>query len=58
MCTCTNPATCHRNVVADEALRREPGLRVVHLPVRHLAYLAPGADKDQVAAFVRALRRE
>jgi uncharacterized protein (DUF488 family) len=32
-CVCPQPEGCHRAVLVEEALRREPGLRVVHLPV-------------------------
>ncbi len=31
MCACRRPQGCHRTHVADEAVRRRPGLRVVHL---------------------------
>jgi len=33
MCVCADVAKCHRQVLAEEAVRRLPGLRVVHLPV-------------------------
>jgi uncharacterized protein (DUF488 family) len=31
MCVCADVAECHRQVLADEAARRLPGLRVVNL---------------------------
>ena len=31
MCVCPQPEGCHREALVAEALRREPGLRVVHL---------------------------
>lgn len=34
MCACPTPEGCHRAVVADEAARRRPGLRIVHLKRR------------------------
>jgi len=45
LCVCANAAGCHRSVLAEEAVRREPGLRVVHLPVRPLVgFLPPQPD--------------
>ena len=55
MCVCANVAECHRRVLAEEAVRREPGLRVIHLAVRRVAFLAPDASDDQIEAFVDAL---
>ena len=31
LCVCPNPIGCHRSTLAEEAIRRMPGLRVVHL---------------------------
>jgi uncharacterized protein (DUF488 family) len=31
MCACREPGGCHRQTLAEEATRREPGLRVAHL---------------------------
>jgi hypothetical protein len=31
LCVCAKPESCHRLVLAEEALRRLPGLRVRHL---------------------------
>lgn len=31
MCVCPNPIACHRRTLAEEAIRRMPGLPVVHL---------------------------
>lgn len=34
LCVCAEPEGCHRQVLAEEALRRLPGLKVVHLRSR------------------------
>jgi uncharacterized protein (DUF488 family) len=31
MCACPRPEGCHRSMLAEEAVRREPGLHVVHV---------------------------
>lgn len=45
MCACSHPNSCHRLTVSDEAERRFPGVRVVHLP-------AVGRGKPDVPASV------
>jgi len=45
LCACAWPDACHRLTVSDEAERRFPGLRVVHLP-------AVGRGKPDVPASV------
>jgi len=45
LCACTWPDACHRLMVSDEAERRFPGVRVVHLP-------AVGRGKPDVPASV------
>jgi hypothetical protein len=45
LCACAWPNACHRLMIADEAERRFPGLRVTHLP-------AVGRGKPDVPASV------
>lgn len=58
LCVCAQPEGCHRWVLAEEAVRREPGLRVVHLPARRLVGFLPHDPTDaDIEAFVEAIRR-
>jgi hypothetical protein len=55
MCGCPRPEDCHRLTLCEEAVRRMPGLKVVHLPRRPAAFLARDASDEQIEAFVDAL---
>ena len=55
LCVCPNPIGCHRWTLAEEAIRRMPGLLVVHLTRRPVAFLAPDASDEELQAFVEAL---
>ena len=55
MCACREPEGCHRSVLAEEAVRREPSLQIVHLTRRPAAFLSPDATDEQIEAFADAL---
>ena len=56
MCVCPIPDQCHRLVLCEEAIDRQPGLRVIHLPIRRpAAFLSPDATDEQIEAFADAL---
>ncbi len=56
MCVCATPTDCHRLALCEEAARRLPGLKVVHLTRRRpAAFLAADATDEQIGAFVDAL---
>jgi hypothetical protein len=44
MCVCASPDECHRLTLCEEAVRRQPDLRVIHLTRRPAA----PADKADV----------
>ena len=59
LCVCPQPEDCHRLTLCEEAVRREPGLQVVHIAQdrirRPAAFLSVDATDEQLEAFVDAL---
>ena len=54
MCVCALPDHCHRLALCEEAVRRQPDLRVVHL-TRPAAFLSADATDEHIEAFTDAL---